>query len=384
VSENQLSYSRIWLVGLSGSGKSTVGERLAQQFKASFIDTDAQISSKENKTISDIFKLKGETYFRSMEKQVCNELITSNDSDLTIIATGGGFPCFENNIERMCSDGLVVYLNCSPSKAAKRLNQTNNRPLLHGQMMAEQLEGQLILRKEFYHKAHVEVNANNNPSEVIAEILGILNALKKDGSFDFEAPAIQSFLETFDKKKDTRTLALSMYYAIRDGFLYDPYHLDISEEGLKASKVASKKRAWCVEKALLLAACARSFKIPARLGFAIVTNHIGTEKLTHYLGRKEIVFHGFAVVFIQGKWVKCTPAFDKRVCSLSKVEPLEWDGEHDSLFQEFSNGFQFMEYLHNYGEFDEIPFELMKKEMKVYYPHLFLNKYDSKEFSFRY
>jgi transglutaminase-like putative cysteine protease len=133
-----------------------------------------------------------------------------------------------------------------------------------------------------------------------------------------------------------------------------------------------------------MVACCRAIGIPARFGFAIVTNHIGVEKLTNYLRRYEIVFHGYAEIFLDNRWIKCTPAFDNRVCRLSGVSTLDWDGENDSMFQEFENGKKFMEYLHFYGEFADIPFELMHQEMKKYYPHLFATNFDSKEFSFKY
>jgi hypothetical protein len=119
------------------------------------------------------------------------------------------------------------------------------------------------------------------------------------------------------------------------------------------------------------------------LGFAVVKNHLEISKLADYLKREEIVFHGYCSIYVNGSWVKCTPAFDKRVCAWNKVEPLEWDGKNDAMFQEFSKDRKFMEYLHFYGEFDDVPVVLMNQEMKKYYPHLFQNEYNSKDFSFK-
>ena len=199
---------------------------------------------------------------------------------------------------------------------------------------------------------------------------------------DFQHVSFDAFTAGIDPKLPAKEKAIALYFLVRDAFLYDPYHLDLTHEGLKASNVLSKKRSWCVEKSSVLVACLRKFGIPSRLGYAIVTNHIGVEKLTHYLQREEIVFHGFVDVFLDGKWVKCTPAFDQRICRVSGVTPLDWDGETDSLFQEFDQGKKFMEYKHFYGTFSDVPIELMNAEMKAYYPHLFEEKYDSKEFSF--
>jgi hypothetical protein len=181
-------------------------------------------------------------------------------------------------------------------------------------------------------------------------------------------------------KKD---IGIALYYLVRDAFIYDPYHLDLTCDGLTASNVLGKKRAWCVEKSSVLAACARRFGIPSRLGYAIVTNHIGVDKLKAMLRREEIVFHGFVEMYLNGQWVKCTPAFDERICALTRVTPLEWDGETDSLFQEFERGEKFMEYVHFYGVFDDVPVQLMNDEMLKYYPHLFEKEYNTREFSFK-
>jgi transglutaminase-like putative cysteine protease len=199
---------------------------------------------------------------------------------------------------------------------------------------------------------------------------------------DFKSKEIQDYLKDLPNFESKSQLAIFLYEKIRDGFLYDPYHLDLRENALKASMLVSKKRAWCVEKSIVLAACARNFEIPSRLGFAIVTNHIGVEKLVSYLRKEEIVFHGYVELFLNEKWVKCTPAFDKRICRLSQVSPLVFDAKTDSMFQEFENGQRFMEYLHFYGTFSDVPIELMNSEMKKHYPHLFETSWNSKEFSF--
>ena len=207
--------------------------------------------------------------------------------------------------------------------------------------------------------------------------------LKETEFLDFNHSNFNFFVKDIDSSKNQKDLAVELYLKVRDKFIYDPYHLDLTFEGLKASNVIPKKRSWCVEKALLLAAVARKFEIPSRLGYAIVTNHIGVEKLVKLLRRDEIVFHGYTELFIDKKWVKCTPAFDARICKITGVEPLNWNGEEDSMFQEFEKGARFMEYLHYYGDFNNVPIDLMNSEMKRYYPHLFDEVFDSKDFSFK-
>lgn len=206
--------------------------------------------------------------------------------------------------------------------------------------------------------------------------------LRETSFLNFNDPSFDEFTSAIDSSKSSKEIALQLYFHVRDSFLYDPYHLDLRKDALKASNVLRKKRAWCVEKATVLAACARKFNIPSRLGYSIVTNHIGIEKLSRYLLKDEIVFHGYVEMFLDNKWVKCTPSFDKNICRLMDVEPLNWNGEADSMFQGFKKGKKYMEYVYFYGEFEDVPIELMNAEMKKHYPHLFTEKFETKEFSF--
>ena len=199
---------------------------------------------------------------------------------------------------------------------------------------------------------------------------------------DYTNTLFDDFLKDIPSSLNHKELAIQLYVKVRESFLYDPYHLDLRYNSLKSTTILTKKRAWCVEKAIVLAAAARKFNIPSRLGYAIVVNHIGVEKLTSYLKRPEIVFHGYVELFINDSWVKCTPSFDSRICRISNVSVLDWDGENDSLFQPFQGDSRFMEYIYDYGTFPDVPIELMNSEMKKYYPHLFDFVFDSKEFSF--
>lgn len=199
---------------------------------------------------------------------------------------------------------------------------------------------------------------------------------------DFLEPEFQDYIQPFKTIQNEQERAIALYTKIRDGFLYDPFHLDLRHDALKASTIIRKKRAWCVEKAIVLAAAFRACSFPCRLGYGIVVNHIGVEKLTTFLKRKEIVFHGYVEVYIQNKWVKCTPAFDPLVCKIADVPILVWDGVTDALFHAYKGEDKFMEYIHFYGDFDDVPIKIMNDEMKKYYPHLFETVHNSKVFSF--
>lgn len=206
--------------------------------------------------------------------------------------------------------------------------------------------------------------------------------LKPTSYLDYLEPSFQDYVQPLKKIQNEKEKAIALYNKIRDSFLYDPYHLDLRHEALKASNIIKKKRAWCVEKAIVLAAAFRACEIPSRLGYGIVVNHIGVEKLTEYLKRKEIVFHGYVEVYLDNKWIKTTPAFDPLVCKIAGVPILEWDGKKDALFHAYKGEDKFMEYIHFYGNFEDVPIKLMNEEMKKYYPHLFENEYNSRGFSF--
>ena len=211
------------------------------------------------------------------------------------------------------------------------------------------------------------------------------NYLKETSFLDFQHPDFQSFLAPLNHLNTPHEIAETLYNFVRDTFIYDPFHLDLRADQLKASHIISKKRAWCVEKAIVFAAGLRAKGIPSRLGYAIVENHIGVERMVQVLRTSKIVFHGYVDVFLNDQWTKATPAFDQRVCALNGVEPLQWNGTNDSLFQEFVQGEKYMEYHHDYGIFEDVPLVLMHDEMQKYYPHLFSGAVpNSKRFSFHF
>jgi len=192
---------------------------------------------------------------------------------------------------------------------------------------------------------------------------------------DSDHPDVRDFaVRNTASAESDRDKAVSLYYAVRDGFQYDPYVLDLRRDSLRASKLLTKTRGYCVEKAVLLAATARSVGIPSRLSFYIVRNHIATERLAQALEKDYLVFHGAAEMYLDGKWLKTTPAFNKRLCDFLGVEPIEFDGTADAIFQEYDReGNVFMEYLHDYGAFDDMPYQMFLDELDKHYPHLTQN-----------
>jgi transglutaminase-like putative cysteine protease len=165
--------------------------------------------------------------------------------------------------------------------------------------------------------------------------------------------------------------AVRLYRAVRDGFRYDPYGIDLTPEGFRASRVIERDRGFCVTKAGLLAAVARAAGIPARLGFADVRNHLATERLRRTMGTDVFYYHGFTELFLDGKWVKATPAFNIELCEKFGVPPLEFDGRHDSLFQPFDTSHRrYMEYIREHGSRVDMPFEEIRDALRLRYPNM--------------
>jgi transglutaminase-like putative cysteine protease len=147
-----------------------------------------------------------------------------------------------------------------------------------------------------------------------------------------------------------------LFYAVRDGFRYDPYQIDLTVEGMKATTTLETKRGWCVSKAVLLAACCRALGIPARLGFADVRNHLSTERLRQRMRTDIFYWHGYTEMLLGEKWVKATPAFNLELCQKFRLLPIEFDGVKDSLYHSFdAEGNRHMEYVSQRGAYADLP-----------------------------
>ncbi len=150
--------------------------------------------------------------------------------------------------------------------------------------------------------------------------------------------------------------AVKIYYAVRDGIRYDPYYPFHLPEHYRASNVLKSGRGYCVCKASLLCALGRALGIPSRVGFATVRNHLATKQLLEFIGSDLFVYHGYTDFFLNGKWVKATPAFNKGLCRRHKVAPLEFNGLEDSIFQPYNlENRLFMEYTEILGTYADIP-----------------------------
>ena len=185
---------------------------------------------------------------------------------------------------------------------------------------------------------------------------------------DSDHPAVRAFATEHAHGANERERAVALVYAVRDGFRYDPYRIDLSPVDMKASTVLANGYGWCVPKATLLAAVCRAAGIPARLGFADVRNHLSTERMRQTMKTDLFVWHGYTDIWIDGAWRKATPAFNLALCERFGLLPLEFDGQHDSIYHPFDrSGQRHMEYVHQRGSFDDLPLaQILKTFAEVY------------------
>lgn len=190
---------------------------------------------------------------------------------------------------------------------------------------------------------------------------------------DSDAPRVREFAARAVREGDNEIdQAVALYYAVRDGIRYDPYAMSPDPERYRASVVLALPAAYCIQKAVVLGAAARAVGIPSRLGFADVRNHLTSEKLRASMGSDLFVYHGFTELFLEGKWVKATPAFNLALCQRFGVLPLEFDGRSDSIFHPFdAENRRHMEYVRYHGSFAELPFAEIMAAFRGEYPGIF-------------
>lgn len=203
--------------------------------------------------------------------------------------------------------------------------------------------------------------------------------LQPSSFIDSDNPKVIDFVETIttNQGKDIERI-IALYLAIRDDIVYDPYFVGRDESYYRASDCLAAGRGFCIPKAALLAAGARVLGVPARVGYADVKNHLTTEKLDALVGSNIYRWHSYAELYIDGLWVKATPAFNKSLCERFGVHTLEFDGRHDSLLQEFDqSGRQHMEYMKQRGHFQDVPYQEILRAFIEYHPLWLDNRIDS-------
>ena len=201
-------------------------------------------------------------------------------------------------------------------------------------------------------------------------MLDLLTYTEPGEFIDSGDPGVQAFAQNaIAGAGDPVSRAVKLYYAVRDEIRYDPYYAGEARSYFRASDCLRAKRGFCIPKAALLAATARSVGIPARVAFADVRNHLSTKKLIELIGGDLFIWHSYTELHLEGRWVKATPAFNLSLCQRFGVRPLEFDGRNDSLFHEFDQGGRrHMEYVRQRGHFADVPYDAILADFKKFYP----------------
>ena len=161
---------KIFLIGMPGSGKSTLGRRIAKEMLLTFVDLDKEIEKREGKSVQQIFAENGEDYFRQVESRELSEWAASAKS--FVMATGGGTPCFYDGINVINQSGLSIYLQVSINTLLSRLESKTDRPLLNATDIDEKrqkLSSLLDKRTQYYQQASITVK-NADLSKVMRAI----------------------------------------------------------------------------------------------------------------------------------------------------------------------------------------------------------------------
>lgn len=160
---------RIYLVGMPGSGKTTLSKELSSLISFPFVDLDTILEEREGKTIPEIFSEKGEAFFREVEKEIVHTYLPEE----TIIATGGGAPCFFDNMDFMLKNGVVIFVDVHEDQLIERVwSEHGSRPLLAQQKKEEMynaIKSKRIDRLPFYTQAQYVINAEKKSPIVIAK-----------------------------------------------------------------------------------------------------------------------------------------------------------------------------------------------------------------------
>ena len=162
------------LVGYAGSGKSSLAKRLAKALGVGYIDTDTLVEQSVGATIADIFHYEGEEYFRRAEREVVDRLMAEGYNG--IVATGGGLPAWEDNMERLNDIGTTIYLKRSPEQILSRLSAygRQKRPMFRGKSDEELLvfmHEHLAVREPYYAKANIVVDCNTMSDDAVVNYI---------------------------------------------------------------------------------------------------------------------------------------------------------------------------------------------------------------------
>ena len=190
---------------------------------------------------------------------------------------------------------------------------------------------------------------------------------------DHESPQVRDLVaRAVGDETGATARAVGLFYAVRDGLRYEVYGNDLSRQGMRASTIVDRGYGFCIHKSLVYAAALRAARIPSRLVFGDVRNHLASPRLRDLVGGELFRFHSLTEVWLDGRWIKATPVFNKLLCRLYQIAPLDFDGRIDSVYHPYDQqGRKHMEFVHWHGEFDDFPYDLVVNGIRDAHPRLF-------------
>ncbi len=158
--------------------------------------------------------------------------------------------------------------------------------------------------------------------------------------------------------------ASKLFYFTRDDIHYNVYMISTRLEDFRASRVLERKKGYCVQKSILLAALSRALGIPSRLAFAKIQNHRAPDDLKSQTGTNILPAHGYAQLFLQGRWVSLSPSFDRDLCARNNLPPVEFDGTNHALMPSTDLlGRPFIDYIEKYEPHPDFPFQWLRSRV---------------------
>ena len=204
--------------------------------------------------------------------------------------------------------------------------------------------------------------------------------LKPTYYIDYDSPWISLICKELSVP-DPHQQARAIFHFVRDRIIYNPYSPFYLPEHYPASQTLERGEGFCVQKAVLLVALARAFKIPARLVFADIRNHLMPPKLWNMMKTNIFVFHGYNELYIDGRWVKVTPTFDIGMCKRLKIKTVDFDGYNPAVFHSHDlNGHPHIEYIADHGYFADLPFKKMLDTFRNAYSEDMISRWKDSSF----
>ena len=184
-----------------------------------------------------------------------------------------------------------------------------------------------------------------------------------------DAPEIVELAGSLTRATPSET-ATALFDWVRDEVRYDPWTAMDPPEQYRATAILARRRGYCVQKAVLLAALARAAGIPTRLGFADVRNHKTPEHMRQMMGTDLFVFHGFVEFWLDERWLKAAPTFDREATRRAGALLVELDGTGDAVLHPVDpEGHPHIEYLRSRGAYADLPLEEIRRTfVEVYEP----------------